>query len=111
MLTHYTCFQCDYKGENYKLIRNQPLQKCFAINNVLEHMMCQTKNEKLKSMWSKQDKNHKSWQSKKVLTSNEIQIGNLIDVRDPNYIWCEAEIKMVIESAGRSSLLVITYKS
>lgn len=41
----------------------------------------------------------------------EVKIGATIDVRDPNYVWCEAEIKMMIESPTKPPLIVVSYKT
>lgn len=63
-------------------------------------------------MWKSQEEKHSKWFQKKQLNpkEGEVKIGALIDVRDPNYVWCEAEIKMLIESPTKPALLVITYK-
>ena len=39
----------------------------------------------------------------------EIQIGDKVDVRDKEYIWCIGQVKMIIESAKREPVLLIHY--
>ena len=40
----------------------------------------------------------------------DIDTGSIIDVRDTNYIWCEAEVKLIIEQIGKPATYSISYK-
>jgi len=40
---------------------------------------------------------------------DKIEVGEKIDVRDTDYIWCTGEVKMVIESIGKEPILAIHY--
>ena len=41
---------------------------------------------------------------------SELAIGDEVDIRDSEYIWCKGVIKMIIESAKREPVLFVHYK-
>jgi hypothetical protein len=41
---------------------------------------------------------------------SEITIGEKVDIRDKEYIWCKGTVKMIIESAKREPVLLIHYE-
>jgi len=48
-----------------------------------------------------------SWQLSKKLTS--VEVGDLIDVRDTDYIWCVGQVRMVVESQFKEPVVTIHY--
>ena len=43
------------------------------------------------------------------LDRNDIQIGQKVDIRDLDYVWCQGEVKVIFESANREPCLGIGY--
>lgn len=39
-----------------------------------------------------------------------IQVGDKIDVRDTDYIWCVGQVKIVVESVNRENIVAIHYE-
>jgi hypothetical protein len=42
--------------------------------------------------------------------TSEIQVGDYVDVRDKDYVWCKGIIKMILESAKREPIYLIHYE-
>lgn len=40
---------------------------------------------------------------------DKVEVGDKIDVRDTDYIWCIGEVRMIIESVGKDPILAIHY--
>lgn len=46
----------------------------------------------------------------KYFRIESIEVGEKVDIRDTEYIWCAGLVKMKIESANKEPLLVVHYE-
>lgn len=61
----------------------------------------------LKAQWADQKDLHKKWQSNKAI--EKLKVGDKVDIRDKEYVWCEGVVKLILESIGRDALYVVEY--
>ena len=58
--------------------------------------------------WKDRVNNYKQWKNKHKLT--DYKVGDKIDVRDTEYIWCVGTIELKITSKGHPPVLYIHYE-
>lgn len=57
-------------------------------------------------MWQEQHSKYKKWQTS-FKFSQEFDVGDKVDVRTLDYVWCIGTVLLIIEQIGRDPLLVI----
>jgi len=106
LILRKNCFLCD------EVVRNKQLVSCFSIDNVIEQIISKVASSQegtlVKERWDKQKKAHKDWvEGRKI---ENIEVGDKVDIRDTEYIWCEGKVKIKIECPNRDTLLVVHYE-
>ena len=106
LILRKNCFLCD------EVVRNKQLVSCFSIDNVIDQIISKVASSQegtlVKERWDKQKKAHKDWvEGRKI---ENIEVGEKVDIRDTEYIWCEGKVKIKIECPNRDTLLVVHYE-
>ena len=108
-----TCFVCEAEQRpNWRQdIRNQPLRSCFAIDTMISQLQEQGGDADPDARKQQQQQVEKKQQTRlRRRLPNELQIGDRVDVRDADYIWCKGVIRLIVESAKREPVLLIHYE-
>ena len=58
--------------------------------------------------WQERTKHYSQWLDKKLL--KEIKVGQKVDVRDTEYIWCVGTVELKINTLNRPPLLYVHYE-
>lgn len=103
------CFICEVEQrEGWNLsIRSQPLRSCFAIDTMIAQLLENCTDDALKVQKLVHEERKLTLQSKRL--GSEVAIGDQVDIRDKDYVWCKGIIKMIIESAKRAPVLLVHY--
>ncbi len=48
--------------------------------------------------------------SNAMIRLENVEVGDAIDVRDTEYIWCVGSVKMKIESPNKEPLIIVHYE-
>ncbi|CDW85689.1 zinc binding [Stylonychia lemnae] len=102
LIIRESCFVCD------EFIKKRPLQSCFSIDNVIDQLVLNSQNKEQIEIWEKQKLDHKTWTDQRKLKN--VEVGDLVDMRDNVYIWCVATVTMKIEKANKEPLLIVHYE-
>ena len=84
------------------------LLSCFSIDDVISQLILNSEDPDVKVQWEAQKCDHITWQLKKKI--DKIEVGEKIDVRDTDYIWCIGTVRMIIESATREPIIAVHYE-
>jgi hypothetical protein len=100
------CFVCN---KTIRTAKGTHLLSCFSIDDVIHQLITKSEDSEIKVQWEKQKFEHTTWQLERKL--DKAEVGDKVDVRDTDYIWCVGEVKMIIEAANKEPLLAIHYIS
>ena len=90
-----TCFVCDFKAKKQTKLRDKPLISNFKVDDIIVQIVDNCQVDAVKQDWQNRKKVMDEKVAKKKL--GKIEIDSVVDMRDTNYIWCEASITLIIE--------------
>lgn len=99
------CFVCD---QTIRTAKGSSLLSCFLIDEVITELISKSSDSDVMAQWETQKCEFTTWQLKKKI--DKIDIGEKLDVRDTDYIWCVGEVRMIVESINREPILAIHYE-
>jgi hypothetical protein len=99
-----TCFVCD---KTIRTTKGSVLLSCFSIDDIISQLIFNSEDPDVKVQWEAQKCEHITWQLKKKI--DKIEVGEKIDVRDTDYIWCIGTVRMVIESISNEPVIAVHY--
>jgi hypothetical protein len=99
------CFVCD---QTIRTAKGSSLLSCFLIDEVVSELISKSGDSDVMAQWETQKCEFTTWQLKKKI--DKIDIGEKLDVRDTDYIWCTGEVRMIVESINREPILAIHYE-
>lgn len=102
-----TCFVCDFWGTKRVLIRDKPVHVSFKVDDVINQIIDNCKNKAIKSDWLERQAEHLKAQKERQV--GELEIDQLVDVRDTEYIWCVGQINLIIEPINKDPMYVVHF--
>jgi hypothetical protein len=88
------------------------------VDNVIDQLVFKSANPGLIKGCDLQKLQHKLWQDSKKYHSSitllfrleKVEVGDKVDLRDTEYIWCVGRVKIKIDSPNKEALLVVHYE-